>query len=319
MNIIKKMYDENKNIMEFFREINNSNSNSSNSILHSYDIQSGSYIKKYNDLINNDDAYAEVLLNGVQTKLKKLDYFNTWAQYINDVLKPLDFSSFFDAGTGECTTLYSIINNNIQFWKDKNIYAADISLSRILYGRRFINSLPDKFNINYFTGNLLNIPLTDSAVDIVFTSHSIEPNTNKERDILQELYRIAKKYLVLIEPSYNLGNIETKNNIDKHKYIKNLYSTAKELNYNIIDYRLFNLIDYTNNSEIIIIEKSNEDVVDNNTTEQHNYACPVCKNKLIYHNNNYFCSDCFLIYPVINNIPVLNKENSILCSKYMEF
>lgn len=321
MNFIKKMYDENKNIMEFFRNINNTTANSSDSILYSYDIQTGSYIKKYLESFENNTLYMDVIHNGLECKLSKNEYFKLQSHYINSIFQSLDFSSFLDAGTGECSTLYNIFSNNLTFWKTKKIYAADISLSRVLYGKRFIDTLKEKINVNFFTGNLLNIPLSDSSIDVVFTNHAIEPNTDKEKEILQELYRIANKYLVLIEPSYSLGNEETKNNIDKHKYIKNLYNSAKELNYNIIDYRLHNISFFTNNSEIIIIKKT--DVKDNeessNITEENIYSCPVCKNKLIYHNNNYFCNNCFLLYPVINDIPILNKNNGILCSKYMEF
>ena len=69
-----------------------------------------------------------------------------------------------------------------------------------------------------------------------------------------------------------------------------------------------------NMSEIIIIEKNTE------TTENHSvYACPICKKSLKHHNNQLYCENCLLIYPVINYIPVLNKEYGILCSKFLEF
>ena len=33
----------------------------------------------------------------------------------------------------------------------------------------------------------MNIPLLDDSVDIVFTSHAIEPNRGREKQILKEL------------------------------------------------------------------------------------------------------------------------------------
>lgn len=70
MNFIKKMYDENKNIMEFFRNINNTTANSSDSILYSYDIQTGSYIKKYLESFENNTLYVDVIHNGLECNIK---------------------------------------------------------------------------------------------------------------------------------------------------------------------------------------------------------------------------------------------------------
>ena len=161
---------------------------------------------------------------------------------------------------------------------------------------------------------MFNIPLEDNAIDLVYTVHAIEPNTTTAEEIIKELYRVTRKYLVLIEPSYELGNDATKENIDKHKYIKNLEGIVKGLGYKIVKYNLMPVTDCKNQAAMMIIEK-NQDVESNVNVE---YACPSCKSKLVFHKNNYFCEKCFLLYPVIGELPILKKDSGILYTQYLD-
>ena len=45
----------------------------------------------------------------------------------------------------------------------------------------------------------------------------------------------------MVEPTFGLGNEETKENILKHKYIKELHKSIIDLGYNLIEYRMFDL------------------------------------------------------------------------------
>ena len=245
-------------------------------------------------------------------EIDNVEYHNLWYEAAANIFDSLDYNSILDAGTGEATTLHGIMKNSKKI--PQRIYGVDISLSRVLYASNFYSKEFSQHNSSFVTGNIFDLPFADSSIDLVFTCHAIEPNTNKEKDILQELYRVAKKYLLMIEPSYNLGSDATKENIKKNKYITKLHSTAIELGYKVIRYELFDISIDKNMSEIIIIEKNTE-----TTENQSVYACPICKKTLKYHNNQFYCHNCLLVYPVINNIPVLNREYGILCSKFLEF
>ena len=168
----------------------------------------------------------------------------------------MEYDSIIDVGTGEATTLAFVINELQKI--PKHIFASDISLSRILYAEKFIQeNCKVPIDINFFTADLFNMPFPDSSVDIVLTTHSIEPNTDKEKEALEEFYRIAAKYLILKEPTFLLGSDATKENITKHKYIKNLYGTAKSLGYDIIEHRLSNICIESNMSAVLVIKKDN--------------------------------------------------------------
>lgn len=310
---LKELYEKKINIMEYLRNNQNLDFNDEGIIKCSYDLQAGSYIQGYKNRSNKQVNIRYKANNYELQVMDSLEYDNLWYQSAANILDSLSYSSILDAGTGEATTLHGIMTkvNNLPH----RIIGVDISLSRILYANDFYKSECPNHNSDFVTGNIFELPFIDSAVDVIFTSHAVEPNTNNEKLILQELYRVAAKYVVLIEPSYNLGSEATKEHIIKHKYIKNLHSTALELGYNVIRYELFDISKDQNMSEVIIIEKNSSASVN----KEDIYACPICKKSLKHHNNQLYCENCLLIYPVINNIPVLNKEYGILCSKFLEF
>lgn len=193
----------------------------------------------------------------------------------------------------------------------------DISLSRIMYASKFAKDNGTE-DLHLSTGNLFNIPFADSSIDCVLTVHAIEPNTGREEEALKELYRIAARYIVMFEPDYEPGNDATKANIAKYCYIKNLAGTAKKLGMNIIEHKLCDIMGVNNNRSVIIIAKNPPPEYKISNFED-TLPCPSCHNKLMSHEANLYCKECGLIYPVIEGLPVLMKENAILCSKYLEF
>jgi len=72
-----------------------------------------------------------------------------------------------------------------------------------------------------------------------------------------------------------------------------------------------------NNTGLLIIEKKqNNQYVSNRS--QFPFACPVSKEPLSYMNNNFYCNNSMLLYPVIDNIPCLTTENAIVATHYLD-
>jgi len=307
MDNLKDLYNKNINLMNYLRNIHNVEENEADFILKSYDLQAGSYVEAFNSNETITNSYIDNVKQ--PTTLKNIiDCMTTeLARNINELG---EFSSILDAGIGEATFLVPLAdrlnNKNIDF------YGFDISASRINVANKF--SEDNNLHINTFVGDMNYIPLPDKSIDIVYTAHAIEPNTNNEKNIIKELFRITNKYLICIEPSYNLGNQETKKNIDKHKYIKNLKREAENLDGEIIKYELFPCGTYNNQSEIIIIKKEAQKSI----TDDTNYVCPVCREELKLHKNNFYCKNCLCVYPILDNIPILLPGSRIIYSKYIE-
>ena len=281
---IKEIYSKGENIIKYLRGLDNSKQNSVEDIVISYDVQAGSYIR----LLNHEF---------------KSKYCNLLAQII-DGYQPC--SSIMEAGIGEATTLGYLLKHLTK--QPANILGFDISWSRLKFAQNFLREFnPNSNDISLFVANLFEIPLLDNSVDIVYTSHAIEPNGGKEKEAIQELYRVTGKYLILLEPSFEFANDAAKIRMEEHGFVKNLYATSVELGYKIIEHRLFELsANPLNPTGLIVIERSN-------SVNPPDLKCPLSKTNLIKYNDSLlFSKDSLLSYPVIDQIPCLLKENSIL-------
>lgn len=215
-----------------------------------------------------------------------------------------------EVGVGEATTLGLLLERMSTL---NEVYGLDLSWSRIKYAKKFLHSLNLKGNYNLFIGDLFNIPLSDNSIDLVYTSNSLEPNGGREKEALEEVYRVARKYLILIEPCYEIASDEGKERMNKLGYIKNLMGYIKELNYNVIlEKPIINNFNKLNPSKIIIIEKE-----ESKKTEG-TFRCPITKTKLMPLNTCYYSKESFLAYPILEGIPCLMKDNAVVATKMLD-
>lgn len=291
---LQEYYHAGKNISEILRNEYNTVSNTAKIIEIAYDLQSGSYT----EAMQNADVYT----------FKQL-YSQTIAQIILSLDRPY---SLMEAGIGEATTLSGVIK---YMGYPLQSYGFDISWSRVAHAKKWLEH-EKIFNYSLCTGDLLHIPFANDSIDVVYTSHSIEPNGGYEEPILKELYRVAKKYLILLEPGYELADSMAKERMDSHGYCKNLANIALSLGYDVIKHSLFpHAINPLNPTAITIIRKNNSSP----EISQEVFACPKYKTPLEKINEVYFSPEALSVYPIIGDIPCLRIENSIFASKYKDF
>lgn len=291
LNRVKEIYSQNQNIIQYLKSLNSSGNNSTEDILISYDFQAGSYIEYYK---KNTEIRTE--------------YCSKLADIIDDLGT---FESILEVGVGEATTLGNVLLHLKKQPKEK--YGFDISWSRIKYARSFLRSLNIE-DVTLFTGDLFSTPIKDNSVDVVYTSHSIEPNGGREKEALAELYRITKKYLVLLEPSYELGEDEARKRMLMHGYVTKLYSSAIELGYNVITHKLFGVSNNPMNPTGLMIIKKDESHIDTSGT----LCCPITKTDIYKKNNAYYSESSLLAYPIIDEIPCLLPGNAIVATHFSD-
>lgn len=291
LNVIKKIYERGENIIQYLKDNNKSKRNTREIIMISYDFQTGSYIKYMKENIKINEKYIRAIskvINGLNIK----------------------YNSILEVGVGDGRTLGNLILKLKT--NPKKIYGFDLAWSRVRYAIKYMKNIKNSF---LFMADLFNIPLADNSVDVVYTSHSIEPNRGKEKEALLELMRITKKYLILLEPAYEFANEKARKRMKKHGYITNLNSTAISLGLNIIEHRLFDVsLNPSNPTGLIIIEKDPK----NNKVVHNPLICPITKTPLELIKNSYFSKEGLLVYPIIDEIPCLLSDNAIIATHYAD-
>lgn len=279
---IKELYEKGVNVMEYLRSKDGRNHNTVEDILISYDFQAGSYIK-----------YVE---------RHKQGHFEYTAE-IASVLIKLGIKTAIEVGCGEATVLGHVA----QRMPGVRFSGFDISWSRVRCGFDYLKKM--HIVADLFVADLFSIPLGDNAIDVVYTSHSIEPNGGREKEAIQELYRVASKYVVLLEPTAEFATGSGKERMKKNGYVQNLRGTIEELGYNLIEYRYFGVsVNPANPTGLYVIKKDQP-------TKSREYACPVTKGDLMEFIDHFYSPDLHVSYPKILGIPCLMPDYGVLTAR----
>lgn len=295
--LIEEMHEEyrkGENVMEIARNsplLNNTNNHVTATLI-AYDLQSGSYI---------------------ELAKKEPDFYNRWCQQIASLLSPFidSKSSVIEVGCGEATTLGGML---LYLKKDPlQKLGFDISWSRINYGQKYLTEINKSAKL--FVADLFTIPLASNSIDVVYTSHSIEPNGGREKDAIMELLRVSRRWVVIVEPIYELASEEGRKRMEKHGYVRDLKKVAERCGVKIIDYRLLEHIgNNLNPSGVIILEKVQKSQSGlNNTIE---WRCPITGAILNDHGDAFLCNDMGIVYPVLRGIPLLRPEHAVVASSF---
>lgn len=293
---LKELYQQGKNISAILRSEEGTQSNTEENIEVSYDLQSGSYI----DAMRSPAMMAH-----------KQKYTAEIVRIISSLCHP---ESILEAGVGEATTLSEVIRRLPN--QDIRAYGFDLCWSRIAYAKQWLTERAVS-DVTLCTGSLFHIPFCDNSVDVVYTSHTIEPNGGNETPILKELYRVARQYLILLEPGYELAGSDARKRMEQHGYCKDLIGVARNLNQKVITHELFpHTANPLNPTAITIIEKQPKTRARVISTDV--LACPKFKTPLQKKGDIFFSPEALCVYPVLAGIPCLRLENSIIASHYLE-
>lgn len=292
LNELKNMCSNGKNIIEYLTEGHRRPTTAEDEMI-SYDLRAGKDIEDY----KKDDNLTNRVVRRIVSFFEDIGCLS---------------GSVLECGSGEGIKLVSLLNQKqVGFsWAG----GVDISWSRVKKAQQFSEEyLTSDVNINFFVGDIFQLPLKTSSVDIVYTMQGIYGFGGRERECMKELYRVAAKYLVLIEPSYELANEDARKRMISLGYVRNLLQTAEELHYKIIKYELFGEdVNPLNPAAVLIIEKGE------NVNCLNPLCCPVTQMDVRRIGNAYFCDKSLLSYPILNGVPCMTKENAIVTAKMGE-
>ena len=300
---LKEVYSRNENLIQYMKNQSQTQANTTEQIMISYDFQAGTYMEGY---YQDPSEYDQT------------------AQRLAEIILAKSISgTVVEAGVGEASILVPLLNELDAHKKPyfQSVYGFDISWSRIKAAKAFAKA-QGQDKIQFFMGDLLNIPIRDNSFDLVYTNHAIEPNYGREKEILEELYRVTRKYLILREPCYEFAGQEARARMKKHGYVTKLYQSAQELGYEIETYGLFHSSPEDRNpSGLMIIRK--ECSMEEEQERDGLFACPVSQKNMKKYENpmgeaDYYCPESMLVYPIIQGVPCSTANNAVVATKYLE-
>lgn len=296
LSAIRRMYKDGVNIIDHLRKQLGTQFNTEQLVETSYDMQAGSYV----DYVAQKPEACEPYQAEVSRLLDRL-------------IAPGD--SVVDVGTGEMTTLGPVAA--ACYDKATHAYALDISLSRLLVGQRYLNNtLPAPLAnlVQPVAASLFRMPFADHSIDVVWTSHALEPNGGREVEALRELVRVCARRLVLFEPSYEHNSAEGRQRMDRLGYIKNLPGALAKIASAELEQTL--RIDSTENP----LNPTYAHVIRKKPRAARNppgLHCPLSHGLLERRDGYFYSRHSLLAYPVIEAIPVLRVEKGI-CASFLD-
>jgi hypothetical protein len=218
--------------------------------------------------------------------------------------------SLLEAGIGEGTTASFVMRALGP--PAPRLHGFDLSWSRIACCRRWL-AAEGVADAVLSVASLSAIPYADASFDVVYTSHTIEPNGGRERGIIAELARVAARWLVLVEPGYELAGPEAQARMASHGYCRALPAHAEALGLRVVEHRLLGCtLNPLNPSAVTVIAK---DPAAGPATPR--FRCPRWGDPLDDHGDALFSPGSLLAYPRIGGIPCLRPRDGIVASGYL--
>lgn len=293
MNIkdLKKAYDRGENITQI---LNSDGMNSRESIEIAYDLQAGSY--------------AEYALNNPEKVRPITDEMGL-------MLRPhvRECQTILDCGTGEMTTLAGLTRH---LPGHLELLAFDVSLSRIMAGREFaVRTMGiHAMGIRSFVAAMESIPLPDDSVDVVITSHALEPNHGREELLLKELFRVSRGKVVLFEPSWEQNSEEGRRRMDQLGYIRGLPEHIRLLGGELKTVSpLSRVANPLNPTHCYVIDMNKKQA--SLQEGQAPYFCPKSKVRLHRKDGYFWSQEGGYAYPIIEGVPILRESAAVLMTR----
>lgn len=286
-------YARGENAMAWARANSTGAGNSVVSTLVAYDLQAGSYV-------------ANARANP--------DYINKWCAQLAGLLQPYIEAGdrVLEVGVGEATTLAGVMK--AINCSEINSFGFDVSWSRVKVAQKWAEE--NAVEARLFVGDLFRIPLADNSIDVIYTSHSLEPNGGHEKAAIKELLRVARKAVVLVEPLYELAHEQAQKRMDEHGYVRGLKSTAEQLGAKVVEYGLLDICSNPHNpSGVVLMLKPDTSPGSRMEIVGEGWQCPLTGTPLVDQDDLFYADQVGIAYPVLRGIPLLRAEHGVVASR----
>ena len=297
-----RAWREGRNVMGALREREGAAGNTPEMIELACELQAGSNVRTHDD---NRAAVDRVAA----------EYAEVLAPYLPSGTRVID------AGAGELTMLGAVASRlpaGHRSW-----LACDLSWSRLHVGRAFLASRPEyaaAAGAGCFVAEMGRLPLADSAVDVALTFHALQPNRGREAELVAELTRVAARWVVLFEPSWEHADAEARRRMDTHGYVRGLAGAIAAAGGELVDEIPIRApLDplYPTVARVVRPRPPGRGAVA--MPEKAMWRCPVSGGELLrvdHPEGSWLWSPApLLLYPVVGGIPLLTGSSALFAAR----
>jgi len=278
-------------------------------VLRKYDRMAGDYVAGYHDMYK-DEGYAQVCIFDGELDYRKISEMNDRRiREIAGLLKELGISkesSLLEVGAGELTTIVPLAKE-IPF---SRLSALELSWSRLAVGKLFANEQGITLE-DTIAASALDLPFPDNSYDYIYTSHCLEQIGKGAERAIQEMHRVARKYIVLLEPGLEFASAYQKKANKRAGRVGEIDRIIRRLGYNLVRHGLFPFALNPGNKTVLYVIKK-----DSPESNPIRCVCPCDKAPLELYEQIYFCKKCGVVFPIVKGIPFLRKEDGLLATKF---
>lgn len=265
----------------------------------SYDSQAGAYIERVLRDPESHEKWCDQMAAVLQSALQGAD-------------------SMLEVGVGEATTLTGVLTRCETHVTDT--YGIDASWSRLAKGIAFLDK--NRQHATLAVGDIAALPFANKSIDVVYSSHSLEPNHGREEQLISECMRVARHRVVLVEPIYELASEAAQARMREHGYVRELRRTAELLGANVERYEL---LPYSTNS----MNPSGVIVLSHDSTHKPKkaraacalttpFSCPITGADLTRLHDCYLNKAYGIAYPILRGVPLLRGDHAVAASALLE-
>ena len=274
-----------------------------------YDQIAGLYIK--DNYYEGRERFSVV--DGKVKKINSIKNMQKIRSEINSVLGELKFNSILEIGVGELTSLEAIYS---KFGPDLDCYGIDLSLNRVSHGLTEFNKR-HQIIPQIAKADATMLPFPDSSFDLVYTRHTLEQMPTVFEKALDEIFRVAKKNVVLFEPSFELGSLTQKVKMINSDYVRGIpayINKGKKLHLHDM-YLMQNSANPLNHTACFIITVDKNLEKKSHTKAPIDFVCPFTHFKLEQREGYLYSKKAERAFTLIEGIPNLDPEYSIVLTE----
>lgn len=191
----------------------------------------------------------------------------------------------------------------------KSFCGVELSYSRLRHARSNLAQLTGIQKSTLIKGDAAEVIFNPNSFDLTMTLHSIEPNGNVQgAEMLKNVINYSSKYIILFEPDYSTAPAPMKARMEANGYVCNIQDVIdSESSVSVVDKFVLDIQENNDNLTTcwilkkIIFEDSRDDKL----------VCPYSNNTLVDFEGSKYSSDSGLLYPVIDDILFINKQDAI--------